>query len=89
MRELRWTEWSEEHIAGHAVTPSEVEEVLYSHPRLRKSGRESSVLVYGTTDAGRHLLVVLGEDDIGGTSFVVTARPMTAKEKRQFTRRGM
>ena len=32
--EVMWTEDSETHIARHNVTPLEVEQVLYSQPRL-------------------------------------------------------
>lgn len=58
MREIRWTEESEDHIARHGVVPAEVEQLLYSRPRLVAKGREDVTLVFGTTDAGRHLVVV-------------------------------
>src|SRR5215204_230797 len=61
VREIRWTEWSEEHIAEHEVSAAEVEEVVYQKPYLeRREGQE--VLVYGQTDSGRYLLVVLAPD---------------------------
>ncbi|WP_285753428.1 hypothetical protein [Lentzea sp. NBRC 105346] len=87
MRELRWTEWSEEHIARHGVTPAEVEEVAYTRPRWITRGREDTTLIFGTTNAGRHLVVVLADDSDGHTTFVVTARGMTSKERVLFRRK--
>lgn len=87
MREIRWTEQSEDHIARHGVLPAEVEEVVFSRPRLVAAGRDNTTLIFGTTDAGRHLVVVLAEAEDGRT-FVVTARTMTDSERRAFARRG-
>jgi uncharacterized DUF497 family protein len=86
VREIRWTEESEDHIARHGVVPVEVEQVLYSRPRLITKGREDVTLVFGTTDAGRHLVVVLADAD-DGRLFVVTARAMADPERRAFARR--
>lgn len=86
MREIGWNEASEEHIARHGVEPAEVEAVVATRPRWSSPGRGGTELVYGTTDAGRYLLVVLamGAD---GRHFVVTARDMDVAERRLFTRR--
>jgi hypothetical protein len=81
--EVMWTEDSEAHIGRHNVTPLEVEQVLYSQPRLAVAGRDDATEVLGTTDAGRLLLVVVTEAT-DGRDFVVTARDMTANEKRVF-----
>lgn len=86
MREIRWTEWSEDHIARHDVAPTEVEQVVFSRPRLMGKGREDVTLVFGTTDAGRHLVVVLSDSE-DGRLFVVTARDMTDAERRAFSGR--
>jgi len=40
VREIRWTDKSEDHIAAHNVTPDEVEQVLYARPRLVLKGAE-------------------------------------------------
>ncbi|MGH9063852.1 MAG: BrnT family toxin [Acidimicrobiales bacterium] len=87
MREIRWTEKAEDHIATHAVTPDEVEQVANTRPRLVLKGREGTQYLFGTTDAGRHLLVVLGES-IDGRDYVVTAREMTDAERQVFRRKG-
>jgi len=52
---------------------------------LTKAGREGVELVYGTTDAGRYLLVVLAEA-MDGRDYIVTARDMDPAERRNFTR---
>ena len=88
MREIRWTEESEDHIARHGVTPIEVEQVLYSRPRLVAKGRDGVTLVFGTADSGRQLVVVLTDAE-DGRLFVVTARGMTDSERRAFARRAI
>ncbi|MHB8246589.1 MAG: BrnT family toxin [Acidimicrobiales bacterium] len=86
MREIRWTESAEDHIAAHAVSPDEVEQVVNTRPRLVLAGRDSTEYVFGTTDDGRHLLVVLAEA-IDGRDYVVTAREMTDAERQAFRRK--
>jgi len=85
--EIRWTEWSDDHIARHRVSPGEVEQVVYTRPRLTVKGQGGTRLVFGTTDSGRFLVVVLAPDIDGTTAFVVTAREMTRKEKAEFRRK--
>jgi uncharacterized DUF497 family protein len=85
--EVMWTEDSEAHIARHGVLPSEVEQALYSRPRLSTQGRSGTVLVLGTSNEGRHLLVVVAEAGDGRDS-IVTARDMTGIEKRLFREKG-
>lgn len=87
MREIRWTDDSEDHIAAHAVSPDEVEQVANTRPRLVVSGREGTQYLFGTTDAGRYLLVVLTEA-LDGRDYVVTAREMTSAERQTFRRKG-
>lgn len=87
VREIRWTEDSEDHIAAHAVTPDEVEQLVNSRPRLVLAGRQNTEYVFGTTNAGRYLLVVLAEA-IDGRDYVVTAREMTDAERQAFRRKG-
>lgn len=68
-----WTEDAEEHISRHSVTPREVERSVNSRPIYTAPGRDNTVLVHGTTQAGRHLLVVLAEAmDVGTSSPHVT-----------------
>lgn len=83
VREIRWTERAEDHIAAHGVTPDEVEQVVNTRPRLVLPGRDETEYVFGTTDAGRHLLVVLAEA-LDVRDYVATARDMTDGERRTF-----
>lgn len=85
-REIRWTEWSEDHVAAHGVSPDEVEQVVHTRPRLVVSGRDGTEYVFGTTTAGRYLMVVLvaARD---GRDYVATARDMTDSERRAFRRK--
>jgi len=85
--EIRWTEGSEAHIARHNITPYEVEQALYTRPRLAVPGRENTTEVLGTTTAGRHLLVVVTEA-ADGRDYIITARDMTTNEKRTFRAKG-
>lgn len=86
VREIRWSDESEDHIwARHQVTPAEVEQTVNTRPRFTMAGREGVELVYGTTDAGRYLLVVLAEA-MDGRDYIVTARDMDPAERRNFTR---
>jgi uncharacterized DUF497 family protein len=83
--DLQWTDDSEAHIARHRVTPEEVEQSTY-RPFYTMPGRNDTTLLFGQTDAGRHLLVVLaGSGD--GRWRVVTARNMTDSERRIYRKR--
>lgn len=87
MREILWTEDSEDHIwTRHRVLADEVEQVVNTRPRWVRRGKEDTEQLYGVTDAGRYLLVVLSEAQ-DGRDFVVTARDMTDDERRTFRRR--
>ena len=85
-REIRWTEDSEAHIARHDVTPAEVEEVVNTRPRVISPGREGVEEIYGQTDTGRYLVVIISEAE-DGRDFVITARDMSPSERRSFQRR--
>lgn len=85
-REIGWDDESEDHIwTRHQVTAAEVEQVVNTRPRLTVTGRSETEYVYGTTDAGRYLLVILAEA-MDGRDHVVTARNMDSAERRHFTR---
>lgn len=84
--EVMWTDESEDHIARHHVTPAEVEEVVNSRPVYYDHGREETTLVYGRTNAGRPLVVVLSEA-LDGRWYVATARRMTDSEFRTYRRK--
>ena len=81
-----WPEERIEHIARHGVTPEEVEEVCFGKSLVRRGKSEGENPVYyvlGQTEAGRALFcVAIRFPD--GNGYPVTAREMTAKEKRRY-----
>ncbi|MFI9007379.1 hypothetical protein ACIGNX_09145 [Actinosynnema sp. NPDC053489] len=84
-REVKDSQWSADHIARHRVTLDEVREAILEHPYWQAEGKGDTLLIYGRTYAGRYLLVVAVDD--GGAAFIVTARDMTAGEKKTFQRK--
>jgi uncharacterized DUF497 family protein len=84
--EVSWNDENEAHIAQHGVTPAEVHQVLDSDPRVYRSSRDSTRLVFGATYAGRYLVIVLA-DALDGRDYVVTARDMTPTENATFQRK--
>ena len=86
---IKWTEKSVEHIARHAVTPKEVEEVWFNDdeaPFIR-SGREDLHYVFGKTYAGRFLFIVVRFIRRGEVK-IITARDMDLWERNYFKNRG-
>ena len=87
--ELLWDDHNIAHIASHKVTASEVEEIVFDEQTLifeaDEPDRPGRLVAFGQTAAGRLLAVYL-ERPAGGRSYPVTARPMTAKEKRGYLR---
>jgi uncharacterized protein len=67
------------------VTLEEVGEAILEHPFWKTAGKNDTVLIYGQTYAGRHLLVVAVDDQ--GEAFIVTARDMKPSEKKTFQRK--
>lgn len=86
--EFIWPEDRIEHIARHGVTPQEVEDVCFGKSWVRRAKADGANPVYyvlGQTTAGRYLFcVVIRFPD--GNGYPVTAREMTAKEKRSYRR---
>jgi uncharacterized DUF497 family protein len=83
-----WTDDRIDHVARHGVEIEEFEEVCFGRAmavRVEARGKNPVYEVLGRTDAGRYLVcvVILFPD---ATGFPITARPMTAKEKRRFER---
>ena len=71
--------------AKHGVEESEVHEALFGHSHVRR-GHAGLHQVYGRTDAGRYLFILVR--DLGaGRVRVVTARDMTMQERRRYGRR--
>ena len=86
IHELVWPPDRLAHIERHGVTPEEVEEACFGRAFVQwaKSRGENPVYyVLGQTRAGRYLFcVVIQFPD--GRGYPVTARPMTARERRRY-----
>lgn len=83
--ELYWDEGRLAHIARHNVTIREVLAVLeggFWSPAWEGDKRR----VYGRTEDGRYLFVVLGRRQ-SGELWLVTARDMTAGEQHLFLKK--
>ncbi len=92
IRELIWSDDRVDHIARHGVKPEEVEQVCFGHclvQTAKSQGENPVYYVRGQTEVGRYLFcVVIQFPD--GRGYIVTARPMTDREKlryRQWKRR--
>ena len=80
-----WLDWVVEKLeAKHGVDPAEVEEAFFNEFRVRR-GEEGKFRLYGRSDAGRYLFVVFAWQ--GKNVRVISARDMTASERRYFGRR--
>ena len=89
--ELIWDEWNVEHIARHGIEVAEVEEVCDRGRHIARRAADqpygqTRYRLYGQTYDGRYLFVVLDKID-GGRFYPVTAREMTAREKKRFRRK--
>jgi uncharacterized DUF497 family protein len=76
----------------HDVHPEEVEQVFDSDPQYRriergKVRREDLYTAQGQTDTGRYLIVFFIHKK-GGAALVISARDMTAKERKRYGRTG-
>lgn len=87
IEKITWDDDTADHITRHAVSPEEVEEVLFNDsdsPRIMR-GKENRYLAYGKTNAGRFLLVVL--IIANRKTRIITARDMTDREKKFYRRK--
>jgi uncharacterized DUF497 family protein len=85
--EFRWNDWNINHIATHGVSPEDAESAVRSarNPFPRKIENDKW-LVWGRGRGGR-LLQVIYVVDLDESIYVIHARPLIDKEKRQFRRR--
>jgi hypothetical protein len=88
IHEFIWPTDRIEHIGRHGVQREEVEQACFGQPlvqRAKSQGENPVYYVLGQTSSGRHVFcVVIQFPD--GKGFPVTARPMTAREKRRYQR---
>lgn len=84
--EFVWLQTQIDHIAEHGVEPHEFEEVCTGKSlfiRVPSEGENPVYNVYGQTRAGRYLFCVVIRF-LDGNGYPISARPMTATEKRRF-----
>jgi uncharacterized DUF497 family protein len=85
--QFRWIDWNRDHIAEHGVEPEEAEMVVRrASSRFPQKIEDEKWIVKGRGVGGRFLQViyVLDPDD---TVFVIHARTLTEREKKQLRRR--
>lgn len=80
--DLYWDDDNVEHISTHDVTPVEVEDICFE-THIAYSGADDRYILYGQTENGRYLKVVLKR--LYGTQFrPITAFDMSDSEKRNY-----
>lgn len=86
---LWWTDSSEEHIARHGVTIGEVTDVVEDPvTRWFRITNQPLYHLYGRSQAGRFLLVVLvPSTEQPDAWYVATARNMTDRERTRHRRK--
>jgi len=84
--DVRWDDWNITHIVRHGVTEAEVDDVILDRASLRLRSRAGTYVVLGLTSGGRYLFVVAAPEP-GGQVYPITARPMTASDRRRWERR--
>lgn len=71
------------HIAGHQVTPDEVEELCHG-PHVDGEADKGRIILIGPTVAGRMLAAILDPEAQAGVYYPVSARPASRKERRKY-----
>lgn len=82
IRNLIWDEWNIEHTAQHGINREEIEEVCFSRHFVIKSGK-NKMAVWGQTEDGRYVLVILGIREFDDY-YPVSTRDMDEREKRNY-----
>ena len=81
-----WLDWVVEKITEkHGVEPEEVEDALFNYPYKVRKASSGKYLLFSRSNSGRYLFIVFTwvDNDIQ----VISARDMTAKERRYLTRK--
>ncbi|MBI2919302.1 MAG: BrnT family toxin [Chloroflexi bacterium] len=84
--ELDWDDRALHKIAAHRVSTAEVAEVVFGSRHLVVRVARSRYLVYGQSDAGRYLKVVLDKGE-GRRFHPVTAYDMDEADRRLYHRK--
>ena len=80
--ELEWDDDNVDHLARHAITPEEVEELFQEATVRRRGGTDAPdrVRILGRTTAGRYLTLIVQQKESG------LIRPFTGWEMRSHER---
>ena len=84
---FRWNDWNVEHIADHGISPDEAEYLVdHVKPPYPEQIGDGKWRVPVQTANGRYIQVIFlfGPDD---TVYVIHARNLNDREKRQLRRR--
>ena len=85
--QFRWIDWNRDHIAEHGVEEDEAEMVVRNaRPPFPEEIEDEKIIVKGRGIGGRFLQVIYLLDP-DNTVFVIHARPLTEREKKQLRRR--
>ena len=77
--DLFWDEWNSQHIKKHNVTKLEIAEA-FSNALQARRGHSNRLIVFGKTDKGRILAIVIKKTNKG--YYVFSARDANRKEKK-------
>jgi uncharacterized DUF497 family protein len=87
MDDFRWNQWNLDHATRHGVSPEEAEAVVIAaRPPFPQQLGDDKLLVMGRGQGGRFVQVIYVADD-DGTLYIIHARPLTDRQKRQLRRR--
>ena len=92
IRSFIWkADFVEKLLVKHGVATYEVEELFFNKPQVRtvERGRTKGENVYrasGQTNDGRYLLVIYIFKPQSGAALPISARDMTARERKQYGR---
>jgi uncharacterized DUF497 family protein len=85
--QFRWIDWNRDHVAEHGIDPDEAETVVRNaRVPFPEEIEDDKWIVKGRGIGGRFLQVIylIDPDD---TVFIIHARPLTDREKKQLRRR--
>ncbi len=81
-----WFDWVVDKIIDkHGVQPTEVEECFFNSPYKTRHVQRDKHQLFGRSDNGRYLFVVFAWE--GHLARIITARDMTASERRYYGRK--
>ena len=85
IREVIWDKENVEHIRNHGVDTDEVEQIAFGKYIARRERGENRYSLYGQTDEGRYLFIVVDHEG-QGVYYIVTARDMDHSERQSYER---